>query len=71
LSTTQQADDLTWRVVLDTGRFGDWIFVTAPDEDAARRKLTPSQRRKVGYIQRVYRTSERHLMPTPRFKKRR
>lgn len=47
-----------WRIVLDTGRLGDWVLVEADDEPSAIRKLTRAQRRKVGYVRRVWRSSE-------------
>lgn len=47
-----------WRVVLDTGRFGDWIHVRAETAEAATKNLTRTQRKKVGHVRRVYKSSE-------------
>ena len=45
-----------WVVYLATGRFGDWIVVTGPEtEEGVRKSLTRARRRKVDYIQKVYR----------------
>lgn len=45
-----------WVVYLDTGRFGDWIVVTGPEtKEEVVKTLTKSRRKKVDYIQKVYR----------------
>lgn len=45
-----------WIVYLNTGRFGDWVVVTGPEtEEAVRKQLTRSQKRKAGRICRVLR----------------
>lgn len=47
-----------WIVVLDTGRFGDWLVIeidrSATEEDV-RRKLTRSQRKKASSVKLVSR----------------
>ena len=60
LTMTQEppSEGLLWRVVLDTGRLGDWVHVTAPTEQDAIKQLTRTQRRKVAYVRRAYKSSE-------------
>lgn len=41
---------MIWRVVLDTGRLGDWLYVQAPDEDAARKAARRKTRRPIAYV---------------------
>lgn len=48
----------TYLAVLNTGRFGDWVFVWAENEEAARKKLTPRQRRLASSVSRVRTTKE-------------
>lgn len=60
-----------WVVNLDTGRFGDWVIVEAEDEEAAKKKLTRTQRKKILSVKRSYRKSEQHLIPQPPKKRRR
>lgn len=47
-----------WVVELDTGRFGDWVIVTACSEAEARSKLTRAQKRKAKTVKPSYRTGE-------------
>jgi SOS-response transcriptional repressor LexA len=44
-----------WVIVLNTGRFGDWVVVDAEDEQAALKKLTRAQKRKVQSCKPTYR----------------
>ena len=56
-----QTDELEaplWRVVLETGRFGDWVHTRAATEQEAIRGLTRWQRKHVGHVRRVMRTSD-------------
>jgi hypothetical protein len=48
-----------WVVVLDTGRFGDWVIIETPDthvEDDVRKMLTRTQKKKVTSIRRTVKT---------------
>jgi len=46
-------------VVFDTGRFGDWRIVEASSAEDALLKVRRSSRRKIAYVRRAIRTSER------------
>lgn len=52
----------TFIVTLDTGRFGDWVVVEAQDEEAAKRALTRTQRKKVGRVTESIPTKQRRAM---------
>jgi hypothetical protein len=56
--TASTATDPLWRVVLDTGRLGDWIHVHAADAEAAVGTLTRTRRKQVRYVRRVFKSSE-------------
>lgn len=47
-----------WVIELDTGRFGDWVVVSADSEEAARKQLTRSQKKKVLRVGPVYRAPQ-------------
>lgn len=49
----------TFIVTLATGRFGDWVVVDAQDEEAAKRALTRTQRKKIGSITESIPTKQR------------